>query len=450
LAEAHGFIYLKALFQNGLSMANNTFILSENSENHSLVATIAKFAFITFIFFTFFGTTIPFQSKAGDLEEATTSNVTNQLIFSSLFLISIVCIFLKHNKIGLIIRKEKLLSIFLLWCFISILWSDFKLVAFKRWFQVVTIIPVALAYLEHIDHSKTIFRHLKFVIYSYVLVTLVSVIFIPGAKDPAFNTWRGLAFTKNHLGQSVVMCSIFAYNFILLSNPKEKIFSTMLLVFCVILLIGTESSTSILTFIIILTIIILGTLNKIFSGNLKLGKVYIFFLCISLIMLIFLIYVVSKEIFTQIPELFGKDITFTGRTALWQDIFSYTKEYLITGCGFESFWVLDRSNVNLVDLYHKYVWFPNQSHCGYLDILNHVGIIGLVIFILMLIKYFYYVARTPIKNGWVWIVIATLIINFQETTLFRPRHLTGILFIIAYLSIYLDNITESKKRSAKT
>ena len=87
---------------------------------------------------------------------------------------------------------------------------------------------------------------------------------------------------------------------------------------------------------------------------------------------------IFPDIFNTLPSLIGKDITFTGRTYLWAAIWEVIKKHILIGCGFQGYWVI--SNKDLLELYKNFVWLPNQAHNGYLDILNEIGIVGLVLF----------------------------------------------------------------------
>ena len=118
-------------------------------------------------------------------------------------------------------------------------------------------------------------------------------------------------------------------------------------------------------------------------------------------------------------------------------------EGTFSGCGFGGFWVFD--NINLVILYEDYVWLPRQAHMGYLDILNETGLVGLGLFLAMVVAFFKNLLNLGKPFFWKWFLIAALIINFQETTLFRPNILTGVLFIFSYLALYVDLIKHHRQ-----
>jgi len=85
---------------------------------HSKIAIIS---FVIFLFFAFFGTSLPFQERVRDVDAIGTSNIVNQLVFSLLFLAACISLIPKIYELFILIKKEKFLSFFLIWCLIVIL-----------------------------------------------------------------------------------------------------------------------------------------------------------------------------------------------------------------------------------------------------------------------------------------------------------------------------------------
>jgi O-antigen ligase len=143
---------------------------------------------------------------------------------------------------------------------------------------------------------------------------------------------------------------------------------------------------------------------------------------------------------SSIFNAFGKESTFTGRTDLWVEILKEAKGHLFIGCGFEGFWVV--GNDSFMSLYTDLSWLTNQAHQGYLDLLNETGLIGLVLLILMVVFYFKNLSNLRKPHLWKWFVVIALIVNFQESTLFRINTLTGVLFTFSYLVLYVERINQ--------
>jgi len=196
--------------------------------------------------------------------------------------------------------------------------------------------------------------------------------------------------------------------------------------------------SSILSFFALIFFGIIFLFNKYVLNNFWFGKFYFLSLIIVTAVILSSIFIMAPEYINAIPEYFGKDITLTGRTDLWYDMFAEAKKHLLIGCGFSGFWVTE--NPDLLILYENYVWLPNQSHSGYLDILNEVGLIGISIFVLMIVYYFINLSKLNKTHYWKWMVLMALLTNLTETSLFKPRQLIGAMFIFAYTALFMDII----------
>ena len=136
-------------------------------------------------------------------------------------------------------------------------------------------------------------------------------------------------------------------------------------------------------------------------------------------------------------------MTFTGRLDLWKYMMNEISKHLLIGTGYQGFWVME--NYDVLVLYEEFVWIPFQAHNGYIDILNEVGLIGFLVFVLMVAFYFFNLKR--IKETYLWnlLIIIILIINFQESNLFRPGIFAGTMFIFSYLTLYAKLIRPNQK-----
>lgn len=399
----------------------------------SIYTKVAYISFFIFLFSVTFGLRLPFRERVTDVNDITTSYLLNQIVFSLLFLMSIFAISCKRNKLLLLIKKEKFLSLFLVWCLLSVIWSDYSFVSFKRLFQFFTTVLVCLAFLSHIDSLDQALKYFKKFFYIYIVISLLTIYLVPGARELT-GEWRGLTDGKNLLGQvslvSIIICSKIFGSFRL----NEKVLATLMLIISLLLLIGSKSMTALITFLFILTLWVILSIDKLFS-TLGIGRIYFIFIVLSFLGIIITIFFLQPDLIESMPNYLGKDNTFTGRTDLWSDMLEEARRHFILGCGFASFWVI--GNENLIYLYEEHIWLPNQAHMGYIDILNETGIVGIIIFLLMVIFYFVNLMKFKFPYFWKWFFIAALIINLQETTLLKPTHLTGVMFIFSYLALYI-------------
>ncbi len=402
----------------------------DHTREHPYYSAIVRIMFTFYMFFIFFGTSVPFRVRPTDLAEIGTSNLANQIIFGSLFLVSAGCLFLNWSNFIAFIKREKFLTLFLAWCFLSIFWSDHSFISFKRWFQILTTVTVSIALLLDMRRPDEYLKYFKGILYLYIVLTYLSILLVPGAIDPKHLTWRGLTVGKNYLGQTALVSILFWIYSLKTASGKKKAIYLLMAALSVILLIGAFSMSSILTFALLVFVGVLLAIDRLIE-SIRVGRVFSGAIFASSLLLVFSFYYFAPDLVNSGFNEVGKDASFTGRTFLWADIFQIAEKHLLVGCGFSGFWVVE-SNA-LYRLYEKYVWLPNEAHEGYLDILNETGIIGIFLLFLMIFFYFRRLSKLETPHFGKWFIITIMILNLQESTLFRQNVLTGVLFIFFYL-----------------
>uniref|UniRef100_A0A832DGK9 O-antigen ligase family protein n=1 Tax=Ignavibacterium album TaxID=591197 RepID=A0A832DGK9_9BACT len=404
---------------------------------------LAKISFLLLIFFTFFPTGIPFQEKMQErgVDEISSSNIINQILYLTIFVLAFLSAIPIRNKIFSVIIKEKWLSIFLLWAGMTIFWSSFPDVSFKRYFQVLTFYLTIISFLIYFPSITSLIKLIKPIIYSYILLTILVVISIPDAKDPAFGTWRGLTSHKNSLGQIGVILTIFNLIFFTSEeNLNKKVISFIFFLFSIIITVGAVSSTSITSLFILLTISSIFYVKKKIFEPIGLSYFLSFFLIITGLISIVLLFTFIPNLTDYIEGIFGKDDAFYDRGKLWKFMLWEISGHPLWGCGFQGFWVIESPKIQM--LYRTFIWLPIQAHNGYLDIINEIGIIGLLLFLVVIINYLVISYKKGRIELWVWFLINPLIISLTESTLFRPGHKSTVFLILSYLLLHLGKNKE--------
>jgi O-antigen ligase len=394
---------------------------------------LAKVSFLIYFFFVFFGTSLPFQDYSiTSVDDIATSNPINQIVFSSLYLLSFPGLLTRKNRILELIKTEKFFSLFLAWSFLTIFWSDAMFVSFKRWLQFFGSGIILLSAILNFRSIDECIGYVKIILSIYIPITLLSIILGPGVGQWG---WKGLTLQKNMLGQHVLMSLIIWSIAIARDNGlKKKTYALIFWCISLILLIGSRSVTCILTAMALFLIVGAFKAQKVIFEPI-IGRffslVFIFLFWFSVAAIVIL----NPDLLASMFAAFGKDITLTGRVELWGSIFSYTQNHLFIGCGFGGFWVVGSSTLN--SLYDEYTWFPNEAHLGYLDILNETGVIGLLFFIFMVSFYFVNNLKIDKANPWKWLLITVLILNLSESTLIIPNSVTGASVVFSYLALYV-------------
>jgi O-antigen ligase len=404
---------------------------------------VARISLLLYLFFLFFGTTLPFRDAPDELQDAEVSNLLNQLVFSALYLASFLALLAERRRALELVRKEKFLALFLLWSLASVFWSDFGFVSLKRWIQTLGMVVVFYAALVHREPGGDALDALRAVLYLYVPLSVLAVFLVPGATETEFDAWRGFTSQKNTLGQ-VALTSLIVWSLSFRDLASwRRIGIPLCWCLSLLLLVGSRSTTSYLTAAILL---FLGaalraerTLLQPVAGRL-LSSLVVLAICLFPLLLLFL----EPGALALIVDSLGKDMTFTSRVDIWVNVFEDAKRHLFIGCGFEGYWVA--GNPRLALLYRDLPWVINQAHMGYLDILNETGVVGLVLFALMVMHYLKALLAREEAEPLKWFVIAALIVNLQESTIFRLHTVNGALFVFSYLALFSGGVHRSPSR----
>ncbi len=402
-------------------------------------AVLSRAAFFVYLFFTFFGTSVPFQPRITDIENITTSNIVNQVVYTALFFISLFAILPKSRQLLLLVKKELFFSLFLLWSLLSISWSPYPLVSLKRLFQLFTSFVVISAFLLHSTSPQQTLSSLKLVLSLYLPLSLLAILTVPGALDPVHHTWRALAVGKNYLGQFAVLSCIIWAHAVSPALSIRNLLAYAMLGISLLLLVGSASMTALLTLLLLTAAAAVVFVDRRFE-TLGVGRSFLLSICVGLLILFCGAFVLGVDPIVEGLSIMERDTTFTGRTDLWGDLLHLAANKPVLGYGYGGFWVIDPHNTLLTDFYETYVYLPNQAHQGYLDVLIQTGGVGLLLLALMVIRYLTCLRHTRPEVFGRWAIYAILIFNLQESTLFFPRILSGELFLVCYLLLFRQMI----------
>lgn len=367
-------------------------------------------SFTLLVYVAFFGAALPFNYEAGP-KDGTASNPINQILYISMFILGFAVFIIKYDSILPFIQNEKYLSLFIFFCFISTFWSNFPFVSFRRFFQLFVayfIITQAVLFLN----NKIIANRIRIILFLYIALTLFAILFIPDAIDPLFNSPRGLTLQKNQFGQ---ISNLLLLMFLFLRNSgtgkKFFAFDVIGIIISIFFIILSLSTTAFVSMIYIFSLQSIFFTDRIFK-DIRIGR----FISLTIIIFIFSLAVflsLNSDIVERIvTQLLGKDLSFTGRTEIWQMMLNEIAKHPILGVGYSSFWDVPKAE--------GYALIGNTAHNGYLEILNELGIIGFSLMIIVLINFFYRAIKISTTINLITI-ISILILNFSESSLFREK-----------------------------
>ncbi len=324
---------------------------------------------------------------------------------------------------------------------LSILWSDFIDVSFKRWTRTMgdfIMVLVVLTEPAPFEALKSLIRRC-----AYVLLPL-SVLFIKYFRDIGVEytpdglteMWVGVTNHKNSLGALAMISGIyFLWNIIRTPRSRKIFIDILFLIMTLWLLAGSptsDSKTAIFIFIIGSWILI-----GFAKSNLKYVKTYIFFTAvISLTLALLTELFLNNSLLNFVVASSERDMTFTGRIYLWTDLLKIASYHPILGAGYGSFWIGDLAN----NLWEKYSWKLVQGHNGYIDVYVELGLVGLFLMAGIIFSAFKNMRKLLSLNFEYGVLRMTFLIiillhNFSESTLTKGTNLMWFLFLLVAVNI---------------
>ena len=305
-----------------------------------------------------------------------------------LMVMGLVVLWRRGINWGRIFASNRWVFVFFLYCGISIIWSDYPFVGFKRWIKDlgnVVMVLIILTEKDPVQATKAVFAR-----FTYFVIPL-SVVFIKyfpefgryynrGTWEPAYS---GVTIEKNGLGCLVLICGLFwVWDLIEMRTTGGRktdgvdLLGRVILLLMMFWLIGNANSSTALVCLILGAGILLFMRRPLAKRWVRhLGK---YSLVIGF--LIFLLYSVPsiREAFVGMV---GRDMTLTGRTDLWVELLSEPINPLL-GTGYQSFWLGSRAE----RYWEKWSFHPNQAHNGYLETYLNGGLLGVCLLMAMIIS----------------------------------------------------------------
>jgi len=321
------------------------------------------------------------------------------LVFFILIAAGVLVLYQRGIKVAEFARYNSWVTIFLCYCLLAIVWSDFPFVAFKRWIKLFGQPVMVLILLTEPDPMEALTRLFKRCAYVLVPVSILFIKYYP-QWGRAFDVWTGLptnagiTTNKNALGfDCFILGFFFIWHFLRVwrrekGTPRKNELALCLGFFVMIgwLLYMAHSSTSL--GILALAVAALLFLNLKFL-DLRHLDVYLVILVVacSLGQVFFGIYDFAIQAL-------GRNSTLTDRTYIWQILLHWDINPIL-GAGFESFWLGDRP-AKFADLFNG---IPiNEAHNGYLETYIQLGLLGLFITLALILATYAKARRELLEN----------------------------------------------------
>lgn len=329
-----------------------------------------------------------FSQSNGNSVAVSSSDEGNQIeavVSLSLILTGLMVLLMRGVRLSVIIRNNGWLFVCYLFWFVSIVWSDYPIITFKRLFKDLGNVVMVLVVLTERDSVESIKAVCTRVAYLCIPLSVILIRYFPewGRFYAGYSgnevMWVGVATHKNTLGALAMVGALFLlWDLLGLQSANKRgnyVARAFVLAMCWYLLLIANSLTSLLC-AILGSLLLIAFDNSVFRENI--GRLE---MCgIGVVILV----IISNSVFDlNLQEEFllgvGRDATLTTRTDIWPILASF-QDNSIVGAGFNTFWAGTR-----LRLLHETVGGIIQAHNGYLETYLNGGAIGVALLVAVLL-----------------------------------------------------------------
>jgi O-antigen ligase len=365
-------------------------------------------------------------------------NPLDRGIFILLILLCVVILISRSFNWNGFFTSNLALTAFLVLALVSAFWSDFPLIAIKRWirdFGTYLIVLVVLSDPRPLEAVRAVLRRL-----SYLLIPLSILLdkYYPEVSKQ-YDPWTGIGYyagastSKNMLGLMCLVSGLFFFWDIVTRwrDRKQRRAKRILLIdtaffgMTVWLLHTAESTTSYVCLGIGCIVLLLAN-GKIYRRHPRLVQILIPSLFCAYLILDF-----GLGMNGSLAQAVGKNATLSDRTKIWAFLLSMHTNPVI-GTGYQSFWLGWRLD---------WVWTRsglghlNEAHNGYLEVYLEEGLVGVTVLAVFLAASYYGICKRLKRSSSLAVLgmavwIAFLFYNMSEAAfesgLFYAMFLLGV------------------------
>ena len=309
-------------------------------------------------------------------------NPLDRVISLGLILLAIGVLMARSVNWGAFIARNLALLAFLSFTLLSVLWSDFPFIAFKRWFRDLGIYLMVLVVLSDprpVEAVRTVLRRL-----AYLMVPL-SILLIKyySAIGKHYSYWTGeaefvgAATSKNMLGLLCLISGLYFFwdTVTRWTERKQGRVKRILLVNVAFIgmtlwLMRLAQSTTSEVCLLLGCLVIVAAHLRFFKRRPTALKVFV-----PSLFGLYLILNFGLNMNGSMAQAVGKDPTMTDRTKIWAFVLGMHTNPLV-GTGYQSFWLGPRLDYFWM---HSGLGHLNEAHNGYLEVYLELGLLGVIV-----------------------------------------------------------------------
>lgn len=336
------------------------------------------------------------------------------------------------------------------WMLVSCLWSYDPGTTIRQSIIIIGVVMMAialqLASWQHDRFETTV----RWTLSGFCVLSLIVALALPNVgihNSEQFElkgSWRGIAQAKYFLGHAAqISAMLWGYLWATRRARSWQVLPGIAL--SLLLLLKSRSNTSLIVLLVglaLMAIILRPPLRlRNTALTVRIGMVLALFVP-AFGYVVFVGDISYRSIMEPVSGYFGKDITISGRTFIWEEVWrvinSNARNFWL-GHGYMTFWRWPPSEETIRIL----GWPCPDSHNGYMDIWNELGLIGVVLLAGFLIRHVRQLNQVrhvdPSTHALHLAIFVMLMIeNLTATGWFRP--ITPVFLLITYSSLTLSRI----------
>lgn len=324
-----------------------------------------------------------------------TGSPLDRMFLTSLLCLGLLVLILKKDVLkefswSSAIRDNYWLMLLLGYMLISVFWSEIPFISFKRWIKELLAVVMAFLLLTEASPRQAFESVCRRVIYILLPFSLLLIKYFPVyGRDydrwKGLEMWMGVTLQKNGLGR-LCFISVFFLVWSLVSRRQGREISAVkyqnhIEVFLIILalyLLKGPSRTYPATAVVALVAGLIGYALLLWMKKHKTSYnklPYAAFIATGITFGMVTVFIGGSNL-GSITSSLGRSSTLTGRTEIWAALLPTALKRPILGHGFGGFWTSKTEALYII----------TESHNGYLDVLLHLGFVGLLLLSLFLVS----------------------------------------------------------------
>jgi exopolysaccharide production protein ExoQ len=311
---------------------------------------------------------------------AAPSGLEDQILRLSWYPVYVVVLVLAHrywSQIRLCAMRNALLLLLLGWTFLTVLWSVSPEDTLRRSVALALTTTFAVYLAVRFD-TLTVVKLMAIALGIDAVGSAVCALAFPAigvCHDAEYpGAWRGVFASKNQLG-AMMLIECLGLSLLYLAERRRVCLLALAAAFALLLL--SMSKTPL--FIMLSLLPSLALVRRFFHNPRGFEQLLALALSLTAILLL-----LASTMIEPILALFGRDATLTGRTDIWELSWAAIQRRYWTGYGYGAFW--SNPYGPATDVWDVLNWRVPSSHSGLLELWLGLGLIGVTLFGLLLLR----------------------------------------------------------------